>query len=48
MVDTRGALLIFAIGALVTLATVVMIVRGHARWRGRDPYDDPIHGGSHD
>lgn len=29
------ARLIFALGAVVTLATVVMIVRGHLDWRDR-------------
>jgi len=28
--------LIFALGAVVTLATVVMIVRGHLYWQHRD------------
>ena len=48
MSELQGAVLVFAIGALVTLATVVMIARGHARWHDRNPYDDPSVAGSHD
>lgn len=48
MSELQQALLIFAIGAVVTLATVIMIARGHARWHGRDPYDDPIGTSLHD
>jgi hypothetical protein len=48
MTELQQALLIFAIGAVVTLATVVMIARGHARWHGRDPHDDPSQLHAHD
>jgi hypothetical protein len=48
MSELQQALLIFAIGAVVTLATVILIARGHARWHGRDPYDDPIQAPRHD
>lgn len=48
MTELQQALLIFAIGAVVTLATVIMIARGHARWHGRDPYDDPNRAAGHD
>ena len=48
MTELQQALLIFAIGAVVTLATVIMIARGHARWHGRDPYDDPNRDAGHD
>lgn len=48
MSELQQALLIFAVGALVTLATVILIARGHARWHGRDPYDDPSQAPSHD
>lgn len=48
MSELQQALLIFTIGALVTLATVILIARGHARWHGRDPYDDPGTGSRHD
>ena len=33
------ARLIFALGAVVTAATVVMIVRGHLYWRHRESTD---------
>jgi hypothetical protein len=48
MSELQGAVLVFVIGALVTLATVVMIARGHARWHGRNPYDDPSAASGHD
>lgn len=48
MSELQQALLIFSIGAVVTLATVVMVARGHARWHGRDPYDDPSQAHGHD
>ncbi|SBO42817.1 conserved protein of unknown function [Cyanobium sp. NIES-981] len=41
--ELQQALLIFGLGGLVTLATVVMILRGHRRWHRRDPFDDPSH-----
>ena len=41
--ELHQALLIFVLGGLVTLATVVMILRGHRRWHQRDPFDDPSH-----
>ena len=37
--DLLWARLIFALGAAVTAATVVMIVRGHLYWRDREPSD---------
>jgi len=37
--DLLWARLIFALGAAVTAATVVMIVRGHLYWRHRGPSD---------
>ena len=33
------ARLIFALGAVVTLATVAMIIQGHLHWRGRGASD---------
>jgi len=33
------ARLIFALGGVVTAATVVMIMRGHLYWRHREPTD---------
>jgi hypothetical protein len=33
------AVLMFCLGGLVTLVTVVMILRGHRHWRHRDPFD---------
>lgn len=41
MPDQAVALLVFTIGALVTLATVVMVIRGHLHWRGREPWSEP-------
>ena len=41
MSELQQALLIFTLGGIVTAATILMIVRGHLRWRDRDPYDDP-------
>ncbi len=40
MNEFQQALLIFGLGGLVTLATVLMIWRGHRQWKGRDPFDD--------
>ena len=37
--DLLWARLIFGLGALVTVATVVMIVRGHLYWRARGGAD---------
>ena len=37
--DLLWARVIFALGAAVTAATVVMIVRGHLYWRHREPSD---------
>ena len=37
--DLLWARLIFALGAAVTAATVVMIVRGHLYWRDREQSD---------
>ena len=41
--ELNQALLIFSLGGLVTLATVVMILLGHRRWHQRDPFEDPSH-----
>ncbi|EDY37799.1 hypothetical protein CPCC7001_678 [Cyanobium sp. PCC 7001] len=43
LTELQQAILIFGLGGLVTLATVVMILRGHRRWHQRDPFDDPSH-----
>jgi hypothetical protein len=37
----QQALLIFAVGAVVTASTTAMIVRGHLQWSGRDPWEQP-------
>ncbi len=37
--DNLWAGLIFALGAVVTLATVVMIIQGHLHWRDRGSVD---------
>ena len=37
--DLLWARMIFTLGALVTAATVVMIMRGHLYWRHREPSD---------
>ncbi|EAU75271.1 hypothetical protein RS9916_37227 [Synechococcus sp. RS9916] len=39
MSELMWARLIFAVGAVVTAATVVMIVRGHLYWQRRDSSD---------
>ena len=39
MDELLWAWLIFALGAVVTVATVVMIVRGHLQWRDRRAVD---------
>ena len=41
MSDLQQALVIFVLGGVVTIATIIMIVRGHMRWRHRDPFEDP-------
>ncbi len=41
MSELQQALAIFTLGGIVTAATILMIVRGHMRWRNRDPYHDP-------
>jgi hypothetical protein len=38
--EFQQALLIFAVGAVVTAATAVMILRGHWSWRGRNPWGE--------
>ena len=42
MTELQQALLIFALGGAVTLATVVMIWRGHRHWQGRDPFGGSV------
>ena len=37
--DLLWARMIFTLGAVVTAATTVMIVRGHLYWRHREPND---------
>ena len=37
--DLLRARMIFTLGAVVTAATIVMIVRGHLYWRHREPTD---------
>ena len=37
--DLLWARMIFTLGAVVTAATTVMIVRGHLYWRHREPTD---------
>ncbi len=32
--------LIFAIGAVVTAATIALVLKGHFTWRGREPFDE--------
>ncbi|MEC8440680.1 MAG: hypothetical protein VXZ59_00010 [Cyanobacteriota bacterium] len=39
MGDIVWARLIFGLGAVVTLATVAMIIQGHLRWRDRGSAD---------
>ncbi|CAK6696710.1 hypothetical protein VB716_15570 [Synechococcus sp. CCY9201] len=39
MSEFHQAVLLFSLGGIVTLATVVMILRGHWYWQGRDPFD---------
>ncbi|QNI86622.1 putative membrane protein [Synechococcus sp. PROS-7-1] len=39
MDDNLWAGLIFALGAVVTLATVAMIIQGHLHWRDRGSAD---------
>jgi hypothetical protein len=41
MSELQQALVIFVLGAVVTAATIIMIVRGHMRWRHRNPFADP-------
>ena len=36
--DQSLALLVFAVGAVVTAATVAMVICGHCAWRGRAPW----------
>jgi hypothetical protein len=38
--DQSLALLVFAVGAIVTVTTVAMVIRGHCAWRGREPWDE--------
>jgi hypothetical protein len=37
--ESQLAVLMFSLGAMVTLVTVGMILRGHLHWRDRDPFD---------
>ncbi|QEY31890.1 hypothetical protein EVJ50_06185 [Synechococcus sp. RSCCF101] len=37
--EFQRAILLFVLGGIVTLSTLIMILRGHNHWRGRDPYD---------
>ncbi|WP_191964888.1 hypothetical protein [Synechococcus sp. RSCCF101] len=39
MDEFQRAILLFVLGGIVTLSTLIMILRGHNHWRGRDPYD---------
>jgi hypothetical protein len=39
MDDLPQALLIFVLGAVVTLATTLMIWQGYRHWQGRDPFE---------
>jgi hypothetical protein len=39
MDELPQALLIFVLGALVTLATTLMIWQGYRHWQGRDPFE---------
>ena len=32
--------LIFAIGAVVTAATIALVLQGHLTWLGREPFDE--------
>jgi len=32
--------LIFAIGAVVTAATIALVLKGHFTWLGGDPFDE--------
>ena len=42
MSEFQLAILIFAIGGIVTFATLIMILKGHFYWQGRDPFDTRI------
>ena len=35
-----GAVVIFVVVGVVTLATTVMVIQGHLHWRGRDPWGE--------
>jgi hypothetical protein len=37
--EFQRAALLFVLGGLVTLSTLIMILRGHVHWRDRDPFD---------
>jgi hypothetical protein len=38
--EFQQALLIFAVGAVVTAFTAGMILKGHLSWQGRDPWGE--------
>lgn len=38
--EFQQALLIFAVGAVVTACTAGMILKGHLSWQGRDPWGE--------
>lgn len=40
MSEFQLAIFLFATGAVVTIATLAMIVKGHLYWQGRDPFDN--------
>lgn len=39
MSEFQLAIFIFCTGAVVTLATLAMILKGHYYWKDRDPFD---------
>lgn len=39
MSEFQLAILIFCIGGVVTFATLIMILKGHFYWQGREPFD---------
>ena len=40
MESFAGAVVIFVVGGVVTLATTVMVIQGHLHWRDRDPWGE--------
>ncbi|WP_255346176.1 hypothetical protein [Synechococcus sp. CC9902] len=40
MDDVLWSRLIFSLGALVTAATIFVVLQGHFSWLGREPFDE--------